>query len=261
MKPFRSIALPIAGLLVGLAVAGCKIQPTYKAENLASDLKKMIEHDYGMGVETRHEGGTLQTFFWRVGMLKPGQTELHPEAAEALQRVLLCATRVSLSTDAKLQFVEVKLADALTGATVTIWRFVPDIRDSMYTRIADEEYLNRLVVEFKNDLDLQPKEWKDAQWDPPMTLPAFLAKQVVLRAKRQSAVGLQAHEDITDPSQLVVVFENWPTIEKEGAQQRSVVTDLVEKTARTVVKGYRFTGFRELVLKDQAGIAVGRFAL
>ena len=72
---------------------------------------------------------------------------MRKEAADTLEHVFLCATRIALSTDASLDFIEVKMADVLTGATITLWRYVPDIRDSMYQRIGDTEYFNRLVIE------------------------------------------------------------------------------------------------------------------
>jgi hypothetical protein len=255
MQRHRTLSLGIAALALGLGLASCnwKIKPTYKANQIASDLKKMCVHDYGMNVETRVVGNTLQAFFWRVGLLKPGELEMRMDAAEALERVLLCATRISLSTDAPLQFLEVKMADALTGATVTLWRFVPDIRDSMYTRMPEEEYINRLVVEFDTDSDLRPKEWKEIKWDPSMSMAEFIAKQVVLRVKRQSPIGLQVHEDLSKPKTLVVVLDNWSAIEKQGSKQEKKVTDLVESTAKTVIQGYQFTGFHDFVVEDQRG--------
>src|SRR4029077_12058313 len=145
-----------------------RVQRTYRASQIAADLKSMTVHDYGINIEARRAGNTLQAFFWRVGVLKPGQLEMRMEAAEALERVLLCSTRISLSTDAPLQFLEVKMVDALTGGTVTLWRFVPDIRDSMYTRLAEDEYSNRLVVDFNTDGDDRQKDWKEIQWNPPI---------------------------------------------------------------------------------------------
>jgi hypothetical protein len=252
----HSTFLPFTFCLLIFSFAACKLKPTYKSSQVADELRKMCLHDYGMSVETRRAGSNLQAFFWRVGLLKAGQLEMQPEAAEALERVLLCATRISLSTDAPLQFLQVKMIDALTGATVTLWRFVPDIRDSMYTRMAEDEYINRLVVEFDTDVSDRKQEWKEVRWDPPMTMAEFLAKQVVLRVKRQSPVGLQAHEDISKPSTLVVVLDNWAAIEKQGARQQENVTDLVEKTAKSVVKGYQYTGFRDFILKDHRGLAL-----
>src|SRR5262245_52068998 len=134
--------------LLALSLAGCdwKIKPSFQAKDVDSALKKMCAKEYRLSVETRVDGDTLRVFFWRVGLMnaaRQGAPEgeepgLRSEAAEALQRVLLCATRVSLSTDAPLKFIEVKMSDILSGATVTLWRYVPDIRDSMYTRLPEE---------------------------------------------------------------------------------------------------------------------------
>src|SRR6266480_1770964 len=106
--------LPFA-FCIGLSSCNWRLKATYKSDRVASDLKKMCSKDYGLNVETRRVGNTLQAFFLRVGLLKSGQLEMRPEGAEDLERVLLCATRISLSTDAPLQFLEVKVIDALTG--------------------------------------------------------------------------------------------------------------------------------------------------
>jgi hypothetical protein len=252
-----------AGLAALVSLTACKkiFKPTFAASQVAGELKKMCAHDYGLSIETRRAGNNLQAFFWRVGLLRPGQMEMQPEAAEALERVLLCATRISLSTDAPLQFLQVKMVDALTGASVTLWRFVPDIRDSMYTRMAEDEYVNRLVVEFDADAGDVQKDWKEIRWDKPITMPEFLAKQVVLRLKRQSPLGLQAHEDLSQPATLVVVLDNWAMIEKEGGPQEERVGDMVEKITKTVVNGYRFRGFHDFVLQDGRGSALRHWAL
>jgi hypothetical protein len=255
--------LPFAFFLLIFCLSSCnwKVKPTFPASRVVSDFKAMCLKDYHLKVEARRQGDNLQAFFWRLGLLKPGELEMRPEAADALEKVLEAAARVSLSTDAPLKFLEVKMADVLTGATVTLWRYVPDIRDSMYTRIAMEEYLNRLVLEMNAEAPAKGNEWKEIEWDAPITMKEFLAKQVVLRAKRESPVGLQAHEDLSKPATLVVVIENWPTIAQKGADQKEKVARLVEKTARIVMHGYNFAGFRDVVLQDSRGAPLQRWRL
>lgn len=245
-----------------LSLSSCKwkVKPTYPADRIAAALRHICAKEYRLRVETRCEGNTLQAFFWRVGLLKSGQMEMRNEAAEALERVLLCATRIALSSDAPLQFIEVRMADVLTGATVTLWRYVPDIRDSMYTRLAEEEYINRLVIEV-NTQGSQRLDGREPHWDKPLTMREFLAKQVVLRVKRQSPVGLQAHEDLSQPNTLAVVVDNWPLIERQGAQQKDKVAEVIEKAAQTVIKGYKFNDFHGLVLEDGRGLAVRTWKL
>lgn len=258
--------------LIGLSSCNWKLKPTYHADSVASDLRKICAKEYKLRVETRRLGNTLEAYFLKTGVFRPGLAtgqaglqEMRPESAEALEGILLCATRISLSTDAPLEFLEVRLADLLTGATVTLWRFVPDIRDSMYERMAEEEYLNRLVIEVDNKGQARRKrEWSELGWDPPMTMARFLAKQVVHRAQRESrekAIDLQAHEDLSKPATLLVVLDNWPTLEKLGEKQTAKVADIFRKTTRMVVGGYRFKGFREFVLQDSRGSALGRWPL
>lgn len=260
---FKKGFLPFTLLPFTFYLASCnwKIKPTFPGNQVASALKLMCSNDYRLSIEARRQGDNLQAFFWKVGLLKPGHTEMKSEAAEALERVLLCATRISLSTDAPLRFIEVKMADVLTGSSVALWRYVPDIRDSMYTRMGTEEYINRLVVEVNAQPSAKDRMDGTIHWDVPITMAEFLAKQVVLRAKRQSPVSLQAHEDLSHPQTLVVVVENWPMIEKEGAQQKKKVTDLVENMAKTVVRGYQFQGFRNVILQDSRGLALRSWAL
>lgn len=272
MKRVYSIGLAV--VLVGAIVAGWplvraagrslahlgKIKATYPAATITESVQKLCAKDYGLSVNARYEGDTLQIFFWRVGLLAADKSNMQPQAARSLENVLLCATRVVLSTDARLRFLEVKMADVLTGASVTLWRYVPDIKSSMYDTMGQEEYLNRLVLEVNPEgeaaLDGRP-----TRWDKPLSLPEFLAKQVVLRAKRQSAVALQAHEDLSRPSTLVVVIDNWPAILDEGDVESAKVTDLMQKTANSVIKGYRFNGFHGVVLQDPRGAALRSWRL
>jgi hypothetical protein len=245
--------------MLGLAACQFKLDPTFPALRVAQDLRKMCLNDYKMTIQARSQGTSLQSFFWTVGMMQPADGEMRPEAAESLQRVLLCATRIVLSTDATVEFVEIKMADVLTGDTIKVWRYVPDIQDSMHTRIGEEEYFNRLVLEVEPGTTAH-SEGHEIVWDEPMSLPEFLAKQIILRAKRQSP-GLQAHEDLSNPATLTVVIENWPAIVRQGDQQKASVTDAVDKIARDVLKGYRYKGFQGIDLQDSHGLALGHLAL
>lgn len=252
-KPLLPLTLSL------LVVAGCRwhLGPTYPSNAVASALAHLCAKEYRMEVQTRRVGNTLQAFFWRSNLLQLGAgQDMKLEAAEALEHVLLCATRISLSTDAPLQFIEIKMADRLTGATVTLWRYAPDIRDSMLSRFGEEEYSNRLVLEMNPNAQMDEDQ---SVWDESLTLEQFLAKQVVLRAKRQSPVVIQVHEDLSKPSQLGVVVDNWSTVEKQGAAQKTKVTELVEKISRHVIRGYGFNGFRGGTLLDSRGSLVKRW--
>jgi len=59
---------------------------------------------------------------------------------------------------------------------------------------------------------------------------------------------------------LNVVIENWSVISEGGPEAMTKMTDVVHKSATKVIKGYRFDGFRSLVLRDGRGTALGRWA-
>jgi len=254
----------LIGLVFGtLLVTACdwKVKPSFPADQIAPSMQTILKRDYQLKAASRHAGSSLQTFVWRVGLLSRKDQDLSREAGEVLQNILLTATRVALSTDAPLDFIEVKMADVLTGTTITLWRYVPDIRDSMYQRIGDEEYYNRLVMEIDNEMEpLQNSE--EEVWNAPLTLPEFLAKQVVFRLKRHSALStLQLHEDLSKPRELAMVIDNWDDVSEEGGVHPDEVSTEVEKTVQAVIKSYRFKGFQGLVLKDGRGVPLKRWTL
>ena len=58
-----------------------------------------------------------------------------------------------------------------------------------------------------------------------------------------------------------VVIDNWSSIEEEGPEHAAKVTDSVHKSAQEVLKGYRFNGFRGIILRDSEGAALGSWTL
>lgn len=267
----EGIAIVACLLMVGLSSCHWKMKPTFPASQIAENLRKMCRQDYKLSVESRHAGQTLQAVVWKVGLFNGKDFALQgmrKEAADTLDHVFLCATRIALSTDASLDFIEVKVADVLTGSSITLWRYVPDIRDSMYQRIGDTEYFNRLVIDVDAGLPLRQGRRSGStavtagtSWDKPMTLAEFLARQIISRARKEGGETLRAHADLSEPATLGVVIDNWSSIEDEGPEHAAKVTDSVYKSAQEVLKGYRFNGFRGLILRDSEGAALGSWTL
>jgi hypothetical protein len=268
----------VVGLFaVGLSSCKNSLKPSYPAGRIAESLRKMCSRDYRLSVESRYVGDTLQAVVWKVGLFGDRSKDLQgmrKEAADSLDHVFLCATRIALSTDAPLKFIEVKIADVLSGATITLWRYVPDIRDSMYQRFGDTEYYNRLVVEInvgpaitsgpplrQIGHNVGTDVAAGMTWDKPLSMAEFLAKQVISRARREGGETLQAHPDLSEPETLGVVIDNWPAIEESGPDHAAKVADTVHHSAEKVLQGYRFKGFHGITLRDSQGVALGSWSL
>jgi hypothetical protein len=249
--------------LFSLSSCKWKLRPTFPASGIAGSLRTLCRRDYQLPVEARYRDQNLQALVLRAGLFG-GRTAdlqgLRREAANALEHVLLCSTRISLSTDASMKFIQVKMVDVLTGSYVTLWRYVPDIRDSMYQRMGDTEYFNRLVLEIgSGKKEAFPGD--NFGWDKPLTLADFLARQVISRVKRELGASLDARPDLSNPQTLGVVIENWSDLKEAEPERAKQVANLVHKSAQAVLKGYRFNGFRDLILRDNRGVAIHRWNL
>ena len=259
----KRLWLILGAFILVIPACNWRMKPTFPAGQIAESLRSLCSRDYKLSVEARHADKTLQSVVWKVGLFGSRSHDLQgmrKEAAETLDHVFLCATRIALSTDAPLDFIEVKMADVLSGATVTLWRYVPDIRDSLYQRIGDTEYFNRLVVEIALDKKRSLRS-SELVWDKPLALAEFLAKQIISRARREGGDTLQAHADLSVQDTLGVVIDNWSSIEEQGPDHAAKVTDSVHKSAQAVLKGYRFTKFHGITLRDSEGAALGSWTL
>lgn len=257
---WRARPVVVGMLLAALAACNWAFKPTFPKDQLVEKVAGILRHDYRIEAEVRQAADSLQIFTWRVGLVRAGKTELKPEAAEVLQNLLLTGTRAALSTDAKLQFIEIRMVDMLTGTAVTVHRYVPDIKDSIYQKMGDEEYFNRLVL----DIEPEGQPWLATGkpiWTEPLTFPDFLALQIASRAKRNSQLGLNVHADLSEAHTLGMIVDNWQDIAEQGQDKQTEVQELIHTTARKVVSSYGFRGFRGVVLKDGQGLPLRSWPL
>jgi hypothetical protein len=60
---------------------------------------------------------------------------------------MLSGTRASLSTDAKVDFLSVRVADPRLGSSITLLRYVPDIKGILiYMRYSRDDFEDRRLV-------------------------------------------------------------------------------------------------------------------
>lgn len=87
---------------------------------------------------------------------------LDRKTIERLYDALLTVTRVSLSTDAPIDYLVVKAKDANTGVTLTLLRYVPDIKRYFYMRISRADFEKRGVLEIDGAEQAdEPASWHD----------------------------------------------------------------------------------------------------
>ena len=235
-----------------------KVPATYPGARLAEALIQVCKKDYGLNLGAKRAGSTLMAFTW-IDTLFDENGMLTREASEVIEKVQLSGTRVVLSTDAKVDFLQVQAGNPRTGSKITLIRYVKDIKDSLYTRISQEEYYNRLVVEmdpFARDFGTSTGE---AHWEPPLTMPIFLAKQIQSRLRKlEPDVAIQTILQENDHALDFLVYDQGADI---SAEKYSKVAKSCEKVSRGVIQAYGFRGFQEARMLTSAGSLVGRWKL
>ena len=107
--------------------------------------------------------------------------DFQKDALETLEGVMLSGTRAALSTDAKVDFLSMKVKDARLGSAITLLRYIPDIKGLIYMRYSRNDFEDRLVLE--TDGAEETPEDSTALHD--ITLPEFIARLVSSRLHRQ----------------------------------------------------------------------------
>jgi hypothetical protein len=102
------------------------------------------------------------------------------KTVDRLYDTLLTVTRVALSTDAKLDYLVVKAKDTNTGVTLTLLRYVPDIKWYFYMRISRADFENRGVLEIDDaETNQDTTTWHD------VPLPEFAARLAASRLQQK----------------------------------------------------------------------------
>ncbi|MBP9127362.1 MAG: hypothetical protein KBD85_03535 [Elusimicrobia bacterium] len=153
---------------------------TFPADRLPETVRALCLKEQKVDVQARLVGHTLYMSCAVDGLIGV-DLDFDKKALETLEGVMMSGTRASLSTDAKVDFLSVRVADARLGSSITLLRYVPDIKGILYMRYSRDEFESRLVIETDGapDPDVSQEEQKD------ITLPDFMARLVASRLHRQ----------------------------------------------------------------------------
>jgi len=138
-----------AGMLLALALSGCESGPTYPKARLVESLQGLLKEDqldatvrfvdHPLGVQLSYPGALTQT---------NTSITLGPEFQEATRKVLTAIHRVSLSTDADIQFYILLLSDPKApGAYLTMVRYLDDVKRANANMIDSPEMFARTIFE------------------------------------------------------------------------------------------------------------------
>jgi hypothetical protein len=147
---------------------------------LPEAVHELCKKEQKVDVEARLVGKTLYLSCSVEGLIGL-DLNFQKEALETLEGVMLSGTRASLSTDAKVDFLIVKVKDARLGSVITLIRYVPDIKGLLYMRYSRSDFEDRLVIETDGAQDPTTA----AETPREISLPEFMARLISSRLHRQ----------------------------------------------------------------------------
>ena len=147
LKNLRNKAL--IGIFVLFALSQTACGPTYPKEMLDRAVIQLCKEEYDIDVKVKLAGSTIAVYIPIENFLGEGLA-ISKDAMEKINDVVLSISRVTMSTDAPIQFYIVIAQDPiLPELEIVIIRYVQDIKKLHYSQISRGEFFNRAIIEMK----------------------------------------------------------------------------------------------------------------
>ena len=264
MRNIRFILILSLILSLSLSLFGCK--PSYSKDNLTEQLVLLCAKESKKEVQSYLIGNTLYTILEMKDALN-SDLRLSEDTLDAIQNVMMCANRVSLSTDEDLKFFVVIIFDSTKNIEIIFSQYVEDVRRWMLGNISRNDFYSRSLT----DIKVKPKGYSPKKEIlNEITIPEFIGRQVVLQVKREMEENILIQvlinfehmdwafkEDENGPYFEYTVFrieKNDKVADKGlGADESMGVVDLITQKHDEVSKKYQFTNYKGIVIKTDDG--------
>lgn len=145
----RAIASLFAGLIILSALSHTGCAPTYPSEILDKAIAQLCREEYGVEVRVKILGNTVGVYIPIEDLFDP-KLNISKEAAKNINDVILSVSRVTLSTDAEINFYIVIAQDPiLPEIEVVLIRYVNDLKMLHFDKISRGEFIKRMVIGIK----------------------------------------------------------------------------------------------------------------
>lgn len=231
----------LLSLLLLLSACG---GPTFPREGFEAKLQEVCRKEYALEVTTRRVGSTLYLACDLPGLVG-NNLDLNRKVLEKLEGMMLVGTRAALSTDAKVDFLVIKARDARLGSTLTLARYVPDVKWLIYMRISRTDFEGRMVMETTSSAKPEdPSTW------PEMTPSIFLARLMASRLWRPfstnplvgALLGVTGVDGKVEGADLELVFHQSSFVLPPDKDTLDILREAVGEAARDLLPIYDAKG-------------------
>lgn len=243
----------LASCAVALAALNA-CSPSYREDQLISEIERICAAEYRYEVSARKIGQTIAVHLHHPGILhqEENQIGLAPDANEILGNIIEVIHRVTLSSDATVNFYLLLVSDpAVPGAYLTVVRYVDDVRRAHANMIPPTELFSRTILDLKfmgvpsiqldqitlNDIRLE----QFLSWQLSKRIQARLSDTLQRRGMPLAEVGPCAGEFRN--GEFVFTLNVTPRgVPFKDEQVQQIFQDATSVIAQ-VLSGYRFNDF------------------
>src|SRR3989339_47855 len=224
---------------------------TYPRETIENDMVRIVERETGISSSASLVGST---FYLKVALpdLINTQADIQKEVMKNLQKVNLAIIRVSLSTNAKIDYL-VMIVDLPGWKTnFSITQRLEDLKGFLYHRISKADYEERVIYDLKDPKGYDTEPFKDISRNE-FIVKLILSKVNWIKMSNpfvNAALGLKL--DLVNYTDSSIVLKT--SVMREGNE---LASGYIEKTlsewANKVVAKYKAYNFKELKVVDEKG--------
>jgi len=169
-------------------LAGCG--PSYPKKDLEGSIRELFRKELGAEVRTGLVGKTLYVSLDIDNMVSP-DLDLPKDALKKLEDAMLSISRISLSTDAEIDYTVIEARDPVWGVETRIVRKMQDLKDLFYWRISKPDFDERLVLEMRKvppGSALPGDDWRDLSLQE--YLGRWMASRINMGARANPFLGV-----------------------------------------------------------------------
>ncbi len=231
-------------------LVGCS-KPTYPKEKLSESTKKILKKEYGLDGSVKLIGKTLYLEI-ELAELVSIEKDLPKKVMKKIQGAVLTIVRISLSSDAKIDFL-VTIAKAKNyDFCIRIIQRLEDIKSYLYLKISRSDYEDRLTVEM---LPYSKLKYTD------FTLKEFVARLIIsqynMLLKSNPFVSALLNNVSLEFSNLTEDFLIIVANNNISDSIKSLFETIVSKSYTDIIKKYKFFNFPasiQIIDKDKNNI-------
>jgi len=236
-------------LILILSLASCT-KPSYPKEKLAQSVESIVNRECKL---ESHAALVGKTFYLKVSLpgLVSSETNIKKEVLEKLQKVHLAITRVSLSSDAKIEYLVtiVELPGWETHFSIT--QRLDDLKWYFYQKISRGDFEDRIIY------DIGLKDAAETEIFRDINLREFVARLIVSKFNWltvsnpfvSAAVGARLKIDSLSGNRLVLKTDAESLSDMSIEFMRATIMEWGAKIARK----YRFFEFSEISIINNRG--------